>query len=127
MSADPLDSPTSTGWNLNHSYSRLPGLFFRKAAPAPVRSSGLVVFNDALAVTLGLDPEILQHPDQAGLFTGKLLPPGANPIAQACAGRQFGEAMHALGIPTTRSLAVAPLSNLLRNLNPELGTTKGTK
>jgi uncharacterized protein YdiU (UPF0061 family) len=163
MSADPLESPTSAGWNLDHSYSRLPGLFFRKAAPAPAKSSGLVVFNDALAVSLGLDPEILRQPDQAALFTGNLLPPGANPIAQAYAGHQFGhfttlgdgraillgeqltpdgerfdiqlkgsgrtsfsrggdglaalgpmlreylisEAMHALGIPTTRSLAVA--------------------
>jgi uncharacterized protein YdiU (UPF0061 family) len=163
MSADPLESPTVAGWNLDHSYSRLPELFFRKAAPAPVRSSGLVVFNDALAVSLGLDPEALRQADQAGLFTGNLLPPGANPIAQAYAGHQFGhfttlgdgraillgeqltpggerfdiqlkgsgrtafsrggdglaalgpmlreylisEAMHALGIPTTRSLAVA--------------------
>lgn len=163
MSADPLESPTSAGWNLDHSYSRLPGLFFRKAAPAPARNSGLVVFNDALAVSLGLDPERLRQPDQAALFTGNLLPPGANPIAQAYAGHQFGhfttlgdgraillgeqiapdgrrfdiqlkgsgrtafsrggdglaalgpmlreylisEAMHALGIPTTRSLAVA--------------------
>jgi len=163
MSADPLESPSSAGWNLDHSYSRLPGLFFRKAAPAPARNSGLVVFNDALAVSLGLDPERLRQPDQAALFTGNLLPPGANPIAQAYAGHQFGhfttlgdgraillgeqiapdgrrfdiqlkgsgrtafsrggdglaalgpmlreylisEAMHALGIPTTRSLAVA--------------------
>jgi uncharacterized protein YdiU (UPF0061 family) len=163
MSADPLESSTSAGWNLDHSYSRLPGLFFRKAAPAPARSSGLVVFNDALAVSLGLDPEALRQPDQAGLFTGNPLPPGALPIAQAYAGHQFGhfttlgdgraillgeqltpdgrrfdiqlkgsgrtaysrggdglaalgpmlreylisEAMHALGIPTTRSLAVA--------------------
>ena len=163
MSADPLESPTSAGWNLDHSYSRLPGLFFRKAAPAPAKSSALVVFNDALAVSLGLDPETLRQPDQAALFTGNLLPPGANPIAQAYAGHQFGhfttlgdgraillgehiapdgrrfdiqlkgsgrtafsrggdglaalgpmlreylisESMHALGIPTTRSLAVA--------------------
>jgi serine/tyrosine/threonine adenylyltransferase len=163
MSADPLESPTAAGWNLDHSYSRLPGLFFRKAAPAPAKNSGLVVFNDALAVSLGLDPETLRQPDQAALFTGNLLPPGANPIAQAYAGHQFGhfttlgdgraillgeqitpdgrrfdiqlkgsgrtafsrggdglaalgpmlreylisEAMHALGIPTTRSLAVA--------------------
>lgn len=163
MSADPLESATSAGWNLGHSYSQLPELFFRKATPAPARNSGLVAFNDALAVSLGLDPETLRQPDQAALFTGNLLPPGANPIAQAYAGHQFGhfttlgdgraillgeqiapdgrrfdiqlkgsgrtafsrggdglaalgpmlreylisEAMHALGIPTTRSLAVA--------------------
>lgn len=163
MSVPPLESSTAAGWNLDHSYSRLPALFFSKASPAPVRNSGLVIFNDALALSLGLDPESLRRPDQAALFTGNLLPPGANPIAQAYAGHQFGhfnalgdgraillgeqitpdgqrfdiqlkgsgptrfsrngdglaalgpmlreylisEAMHALGIPTTRSLAVA--------------------
>jgi uncharacterized protein YdiU (UPF0061 family) len=162
MSDAPPHSATA-GWNLDHSYSRLPALFFRSATPALVKHPGLVVFNDALARSLGLDPEALQHPDQAGLFTGNLLPPGAKPIAQAYAGHQFGhfttlgdgraillgeqltpggerfdiqlkgsgrtpfsrggdglaalgpmlreylisEAMHALDIPTTRSLAVA--------------------
>ncbi len=158
-----LPASTAAGWNLDHSYSRLPALFFRHATPAPVKRPGLAVFNENLAASLGLNPESLQHPDQAGLFTGNLLPPGANPIAQAYAGHQFGhfttlgdgraillgeqltpdgrrfdiqlkgsgrtafsrggdglaalgpmlreylisEAMHALGIPTTRSLAVA--------------------
>ncbi len=163
MSADPLESPTAAGWNLDHSYSRLPALFFRHATPAPVKRPGLAVINENLAVSLGLNPESLRQPDQAALFTGNLLPPDANPIAQAYAGHQFGhfttlgdgraillgeqltpdgrrfdiqlkgsgrtafsrggdglaalgpmlreylisEAMHALGIPTTRSLAVA--------------------
>jgi len=163
MSVPHLESSIAAAWNLDHSYSRLPALFFSKASPAPVRDSGLVIFNDALALSLGLDPEALRRPDQAAIFTGNLLPPGANPIAQAYAGHQFGhfnalgdgraillgeqitpdgrrfdiqlkgsgptrysrsgdglaalgpmlreylisEAMHALGIPTTRSLAVA--------------------
>jgi Protein adenylyltransferase SelO len=46
-----------------------------------------VVFNRALAISLGLDPETLQD---ACIFTGNKLPKGAMPIAQAYAGHQFG-------------------------------------
>ena len=129
------------------------------AAPAP----RLLFANTALAEELGLPPEVLQGEDAAALFAGNVLPPDAEPIAQAYAGHQFGgfspqlgdgralllgevidrsgrrrdiafkgsgrtpfsrggdgkaavgpmlreavmgEAMHALGIPTTRALAV---------------------
>ena len=119
----------------------------------------MVIFNDALARQLGLDPSLAEHAD---VFAGNALPEGAMPIAQAYAGHQYAnftmlgdgraillgeqltpkgerfdvqpkgpgptpfsrrgdgraalgpmlreyiisEAMHALGIPTTRSLAV---------------------
>ena len=122
-----------------------------------------MIFNRALAVSLGLDPDLLENVDNVGIFAGTKIPEGADPIAQAYAGHQFGgftslgdgravllgeqitpagerfdiqlkgsgrtrfsrggdgratlgpmlreylisEAMHALGIPTTRSLAVA--------------------
>ncbi len=120
----------------------------------------MVVFNHALAQSLGLNPEALA--ERAAIFAGNELPEGAAPLAQAYAGHQYGnftglgdgraillgeqvtpsgerfdvqlkgsgptpysrrgdgraalgpmlreyiisEAMHALGIPTTRSLAV---------------------
>ncbi|MBL9133353.1 MAG: YdiU family protein [Verrucomicrobiaceae bacterium] len=145
------------GWRLEHSYSRLPELFFTEVEPTPVREPHLVIFNQPLAAELGL-PE-----DEAAVYAGNTLPPGARPIAQAYAGHQYAhftglgdgraillgeqitpdgarfdiqlkgpgptpysrrgdgraalgpmlreyvisEAMHALGIPTTRSLAVA--------------------
>lgn len=130
------------------------------AAPAP----RLLYANEALAAELGLDPALLQGPQAAATWSGNQLPEGAEPIAQAYAGHQFGgfsaqlgdgralllgevidrqgrrrdiafkgsgrtpfsrggdgkaavgpmlrevligEAMHALGIPTTRALAVA--------------------
>lgn len=153
----------SAGWRWDHSYSRLPELFFARTTPQPVREPRLVVLNHPLARALGLDPEVLQAPENAGIFTGNQIPEGASPIAQAYAGHQFGhftglgdgraillgqqitpsgerrdiqlkgagrtpfsrggdgraalgpmlreyiisEAMHALGVPTTRSLAVA--------------------
>ncbi len=129
------------------------------AAPAP----RLLFFNRSLAAELGLDVASLDEPALAETFAGNTLPVGAEPLAQAYAGHQFGgfsprlgdgralllgevidrqgvrrdiafkgsgrtpfarggdgkaavgpmlrevllgEAMHALGIPTTRALAV---------------------
>jgi serine/tyrosine/threonine adenylyltransferase len=132
--------------------------------PAAVPAPRLLYLNRELAAELGLDPDALDGPEGAALFAGNALPEGAEPIAQAYAGHQFGgfsaqlgdgralligelldreqrrwdvafkgsgrtpfsrggdgkaalgpmlrevligEAMHALGIPTTRALAVA--------------------
>ncbi|MGI9154554.1 MAG: protein adenylyltransferase SelO family protein, partial [Rubrivivax sp.] len=132
--------------------------------PAAVPAPRLLFLNRPLAEELGLDPAALSTPDSAALWAGNALPDGAEPIAQAYAGHQFGgfspqlgdgralllgevidrqgrrrdiafkgsgrtpfsrggdgkaavgpmlrevligEALHALGIPTTRALAVA--------------------
>ena len=150
-----------SGWRFDNSYARLPQPLFSPAVPATVRRPATLVFNAALAGELGLDADRLR--DAAAILAGNELPPGAEPIAHAYAGHQFGhftnlgdgraillgeqlapdgrrfdiqlkgagrtaysrggdgraaegpmlreyvisEAMHALGIPTTRSLAVA--------------------
>jgi len=149
------------GWRLDNSYARLPAELFSRAQPVPVRKPSLLVLNEPLAAQLGLDAAALAEAG-AAVFAGNEVPPGAEPIAQAYAGHQFGqftnlgdgraillgeqlapdggrfdiqlkgagrtrysrggdgraaegpmlreylisEAMHALGIPTTRSLAV---------------------
>lgn len=148
----------------DNSYAReLPG-FYVAWKPDPVPAPRLLYLNVPLAEELGLDATGLAGPEGAALFAGNLLPEGAEPIAQAYAGHQFGgfspqlgdgralllgeivdrhghrrdlafkgsgrtpfsrggdgkaaigpmlrevlisEAMHALGIPTTRALAVA--------------------
>jgi len=157
---DPLRTPSSpAGWRLDHSYARLPAALYARVDPTPVRAPKMVVLNRPLAESLGLDAASL---DDAALFAGNALLPGAQPLAQAYAGHQYGhftmlgdgraillgeqispggerfdiqlkgsgptpfsrrgdgratlgpmlreylisEAMHALGIPTTRSLAV---------------------
>ena len=130
--------------------------------PTPVRSPKLIILNDPLATSLGLNVQALQSKDGVAVLAGNQIPEGALPLAQAYAGHQFGhftmlgdgramllgeqitpqgervdiqlkgsgrtpysrggdgraalgpmlreyiisEAMHALGIPTTRSLAV---------------------
>src|SRR5207253_2675665 len=148
----------------DNSFAReLQGFYFPQR-PAVVRAPRLLFLNDSLAAELGLDLSALDAGAKAALFVGNKLPDGAEPLAQAYAGHQFGgfspqlgdgralvlgevidrqgrrrdiafkgsgrtpfarggdgkaavgpmlrevligEAMHALGIPTTRALAVA--------------------
>ena len=152
----------STGWRFDNTYTRLPAAFHRSQNATPVREPRIVVFNHALAESLGLDAKRLAEENGQFIFSGNEAPAGSDPLAQAYAGHQFGnftmlgdgralllgehiapdgarfdiqlkgsgqtpysrrgdgraalgpmlreylisEAMHALGIPTTRSLAV---------------------
>ncbi len=139
--------------------------------PAAVPVPRLLYLNEPLADELGLDTASLRGPEGAALFAGNTLPEGAEPVAQAYAGHQFGgyspvlgdgralllgeltdrtgqrrdvafkgsgrtpfsrggdgkaavgpmlrealvsEAMQALGIPTTRALAVAATGETVR-------------
>ena len=58
------------GWRWDHSYARLPELFFVRTHPVPVREPSLVMLNHALAESLGLDATMLARPDAHGIFTG---------------------------------------------------------
>ena len=135
----------------------------------------MLVFNDRLAQSLGLDPALR---DEVGILSGAAAPEGASPVAMAYAGHQFGgyapmlgdgralllgelhdvdwqrvdlhlkgsgrtpfsrggdgfavvgpmlreylisEAMHALGIPTTRSLSVVATGRDVYRDGPEPG------
>lgn len=149
-------------WRFDNSYVRLPNFYYKKHNPVKVKSPQLVIFNESLANTLGLNAEELQSEAGVAMLAGNVVPEGAEPLAQAYAGHQFGhftmlgdgrailigehitpqgervdiqlkgsgrtpysrggdgraalgpmlreyiisEAMYALGIPTTRSLAV---------------------
>jgi uncharacterized protein YdiU (UPF0061 family) len=151
-----------TGWNLDNSYAHLPKSFFTSQSPTAVRSPKLIILNEPLAASLGLNVQTLQSKEGVAVLAGNRIPEGALPLAQAYAGHQFGhlallgdgravllgeqitpqgqrvdiqlkgsgrtpysrqgdgraalgpmlreyiisEAMHALGIATTRSLAV---------------------
>lgn len=79
---------SNEGWKFEHSYAKLPQMFYRKQNPAKVPAPQMAVFNDELARSLGLNAENLQ--DASEIFTGAQLPLGANPISQAYAGYQFG-------------------------------------
>ncbi|WP_160725403.1 protein adenylyltransferase SelO [Bacillus sp. USDA818B3_A] len=81
---------TKSGWKFDNSYSRLPVSFFTSQNPKPVNSPKLVIFNEPLAASLGLDDEALKTEDAAAVFSGNKIPEGAAPLAQAYAGHQFG-------------------------------------
>jgi len=71
----------------DHSYARdLPGTFLR-VAPDPAPAPRLLFLNRPLAADLGLD---LTEAEAESWFSGAALPDGADPIAQAYAGHQFG-------------------------------------
>jgi len=78
------------GWNFDNSYARLPELFFENTKPTPVHSPKLVIFNEPLAKSLGLDDKKLQSEEGVEGLGGNQIPEGALPIAQAYAGHQFG-------------------------------------
>ncbi|MRU16787.1 YdiU family protein [Roseovarius sp. A21] len=72
----------------DNSYARLPAGFYTRLAPVPVKSPGLVAFNEELAKSLGMAPGAPE--DMAKVFSGNLPPDGAEPLAQVYAGHQFG-------------------------------------
>src|SRR5947208_2555045 len=80
-----------------NTYAALPANFFARVAPTPVAAPRLIKLNRALAVHLGLDPDVLESPEGAEILAGKSLPDGADPIAMAYAGHQFGQFVPQLG------------------------------
>jgi uncharacterized protein YdiU (UPF0061 family) len=73
-----------------NSYARLPERFYARLAPTQVRAPRLVKLNEALARDLGFDPAYLASPEGVEILAGNRVPGGAEPIAMAYAGHQFG-------------------------------------
>jgi len=80
-----------------HTYAALPANFFARVAPTPVAAPRLIKLNRELAIQLRLDPDQLSTPEGAEILSGKRLPEGAEPIAMAYAGHQFGHFVPQLG------------------------------
>ncbi|GGH47098.1 YdiU family protein [Frigidibacter albus] len=74
----------------DNSYARLPIRFHVRQAPTPVKAPGRIAVNVGLARALDLDPEALASADGVAMVAGNLVPGGAEPLAQAYAGHQFG-------------------------------------
>lgn len=77
-------------WNFENSYTELPHLLYTKTNPIPVTAPELVLLNDELAISLGMNAQVLQHEDSVAIFAGNKVPAHATPLAQAYAGHQFG-------------------------------------
>ena len=90
-------TPDATLFPFDNSYARLPDRFFARVAPTPVPEPRVVRVNDSLARLLGADPERLAGPEGVEVLAGNRVPDGAEPIAQAYAGFQFGAWVPQLG------------------------------
>jgi len=77
----------------DNSYARLPDRFFARLDPSPVATPKLIAFNDVLAAELGLSAELLS----VDVLAGNAVPDGAEPLAMAYAGHQFGNWVPQLG------------------------------
>ena len=83
-------SSTHSRISFDNSYARLPEPFFVRQDPAQVPDPSLICLNAGLAEKLGIDPEWLQSPSGIEMLAGNFVPQGAEPIAQAYSGHQFG-------------------------------------
>src|SRR5574343_845816 len=166
-----MNAPAPRFFAFDNTYVRDLEGFYAPWKPAPASKPQLIRLNDKLASELGVKPAELASPEGIAALAGNRIPEGAEPIAQAYAGHQFGgfsqqlgdgralllgevidihgqrrdiafkgsgrtpfsrngdgkcalgpalreyiisEAMHALGIPTTRSLAVVATGDMVR-------------
>jgi serine/tyrosine/threonine adenylyltransferase len=86
----PSGLPRFAGLNFDNSYAReLEGLYV-PVTPAQVPSPKLLKLNFSLADALGLKASALSSPEGLAILSGNVVPEGAQPIAQAYAGHQFG-------------------------------------
>jgi uncharacterized protein YdiU (UPF0061 family) len=92
MLAAPRDRAAPGGHigTFDNSYASLPEAFFARQPPVPVERPTLLLFNHDLADQLGLSVAAIEALGPAALFSGNHVPHGAEPIATAYAGHQFG-------------------------------------
>ncbi|SMF48787.1 Uncharacterized conserved protein YdiU, UPF0061 family [Xaviernesmea oryzae] len=84
-------------FQFDNSYARLPDRFFASVYPEPVEGPKLLKFNEELAGELGIEADFSDPARLAAILAGNVVPPGAEPIAMAYAGHQFGNFVPQLG------------------------------
>lgn len=89
--------PDAPRFPFENTYARLPEHFFARLAPTAVARPRLVHVNEALAHELRLDAEALRSPEGVAMLAGNRVPEGAEPLAMAYAGFQFGSWVPQLG------------------------------
>src|SRR5580700_4716907 len=102
----PAASPDSHSvrFNFENTYARLPEHFYARLDPTPVAAPRLVKLNVELARDLGLDPDALASPRGVEILAGNRVAEGAEPLALAYAGHQFGHFVPQLGDGRTNLL-----------------------
>ena len=81
----------------DNTYAQLPERFFARQQPARVPEPKLIRLNLGLAAQLSIDTDWLKSADGVAMLAGNAMPEGAEPIAQAYAGHQFGGFVSQLG------------------------------
>jgi uncharacterized protein YdiU (UPF0061 family) len=84
-------------FGFDNTYARLPEHFFARLDPTPVAAPRLVKVNEQLARKLGLDANALKSDHGVEVLAGNRMAEGAEPLAQAYAGHQFGHFVPQLG------------------------------
>src|ERR1017187_6132068 len=102
--ASPIASPAtsdpdrhSVRFGFENTYARLPERFYARLDPAPVAAPRLIRLNVELARKLGLDPDALASARGVEILAGNRVAEGAEPLALAYAGHQFGSFVPQLG------------------------------
>lgn len=81
----------------NNTYSKLPENFYEHSLPSAAKDPSLLAFNSELAKELGIGFEDISNERLAEIFSGKEILEGAQPIAMAYCGHQFGHFNPSLG------------------------------
>jgi serine/tyrosine/threonine adenylyltransferase len=87
----------SVSFGFENTYARLPEHFYARLNPTPVAAPRLIKVNVELARSLGLDPEALASERGVEILAGNRVADGAEPLAIAYAGHQFGHFVPQLG------------------------------
>ncbi len=100
LNGPPL-SPALTGQQVcfafDNTFARLPEHFYARLDPTPVAAPRIVKVNVELARELGLDADALTSEHGVAILAGNRVADGAEPIALAYAGHQFGYFVPQLG------------------------------
>lgn len=78
------------GLQLEATYLTLPETFYTIQGAMPVKKPTVVLFNDTLAQSMGLDLEVLKGVDWADILSGNKGIDGAPSFAECYSGHQFG-------------------------------------
>ncbi len=85
-----LPKENAIGWHFDNSYTHLSPVLFSRIAPTPVVQPRTVLLNMPLAKELGLHVDKEDRDALTQILSGNEIPMGADPIAQAYMGHQFG-------------------------------------
>jgi len=83
--------------SLTNRYTSLGDGFYTRNQPTPVANPSFIKFNNELATDLGLGVDELNSLKGLEIFSGNKIPEGAEPLAMAYAGHQFGHFNPQLG------------------------------